>query len=239
MSHPYCIWTTQRTGGTTLSSILGSMSSHPVIQDEPFLIDRVLGCVYSEFWEVGPQIFEDYSPLFFDVGGVFKHCFNGAVKLDFELALHKFTSSKGYKHIYLYRENVLNEYLSLALATVTDVWTYSHRGKYDKEDAYEVNLRPLGIKVKRLEAKKDRILSEVMAQEFFFKVSFEELYLNNSAPSKWQELFEYLNFDAEIISSKLDELPLILNRTNQKSRDHYNKIKNLDAVISLISSLVK
>ena len=240
MSQPFCIWTTQRTGGTTLFSVLSSMSPYPLIQDEPFLIDRVLGCVYSEYWKIGAKVFDDISPMFFDKRGVIKHCFSGALKLDFEIDLHNFLSSKGYKHIYLFRENRVNEYLSLALAKASDVWSYMHTGKYQNKGTFKVELKPLGVKIKRLEINKQRVQSEILNRgDGYFKVSYEELYDKPIDESKWRELFVFLGHDQNSIDLKENELPLILGKTNQKSKDYYSKVENFQAVIALITNLVK
>jgi len=214
------------------------MTEFPVLQDEPFLLNRVLGAVYNHYWIEGNQIFTRFENNIFSKNVVFKHCFNGADRLDFEFDLYDFLKAKNYKHIYLYRKEKVNEYLSLALARESSIWSYRNKSGYDKNQTYTVDLKQFGILISRLERNRTRMLDEILIdKKDVIKIAFEDLYDANSCELNkfWFNLFGFLKFDSDLIN--IFEVDKVLSETNQKSRDYIERIVNLDDVIKLITNL--
>ena len=112
----------RRTGGTTFTSLLTTLSEHPGTQHEPFNPDRKFGWVTqgwidnsdtAELMKGLDQVLAD-TPLI-------KHCYELVPEM-VNLALIKATSDRGYRHIVLDRETEVDRIISLELAKTTGAW---------------------------------------------------------------------------------------------------------------------
>ncbi|SMP05492.1 hypothetical protein [Shimia sagamensis] len=146
MSTPFVIWTMQRTGGTTLTTLLKSFSEYPSLQHEPFNVERKLGWILQN-WGANrdtAKMQSDISAALSD-RPIIKHCYE-LVPEALNLALMKATSELGYRHIILDRRAEDLRILSLELAKQTGAW-----GKTAAEDVYrdiksgEKTLAPLSL----------------------------------------------------------------------------------------------
>lgn len=122
MSDPFVIWTMRRTGGTTFTSLLTTLSEHSGVQHEPFNPDRKFGHI-TKAWIAH----KDTNLLMNGLDQVLaerpliKHCYE-LVPEAVNLALIKATSERGYRHIVLDREAEVDRIISLELAQVTGAW---------------------------------------------------------------------------------------------------------------------
>lgn len=122
LSYPYIIWTMRRTGGTTLATLLSTLSEHAGIQHEPFNRERRLGHVSEEFEQSG-----DVDRLRAQLHGclekrpLVKHCYE-IMSPEFNAALLEVATALGYRHIILDRRNETDRIVSLELAYLTGAW---------------------------------------------------------------------------------------------------------------------
>ncbi|MFD0859916.1 hypothetical protein [Roseovarius aquimarinus] len=122
MSEPYLIWTMRRTGGTTLASLLASLSEHPKIEHEPFNHDRALGHVFLRFKETGDEaMLRAMLRECLGARPLIKHC-HELKPAAFNLALLQVACSLGYRQVVLDRRNEIDRILSLELAALTGAW---------------------------------------------------------------------------------------------------------------------
>ncbi|MFZ7094107.1 hypothetical protein [Primorskyibacter sp. 2E233] len=119
MSFPYIIWTMQRTGGTTLATLLATLSEHPGVQHEPFNQDRVFGHV-APHWQ-DPARLRDEMAGVLAPRPVIKHCHELLPPVLNE-TLMEVSSELGYRHIVLERRAEADRILSLELAKITGAW---------------------------------------------------------------------------------------------------------------------
>lgn len=122
MSDPFVIWTMRRTGGTTFTSLLTTLSEHPGTQHEPFNPDRKFGNI-TKAWiaHKDPGLLMDGLDQVLADHPLIKHCYE-LVPEEVNLALIKATSERGYRHIVLDREAEVDRIISLELAKVTGAW---------------------------------------------------------------------------------------------------------------------
>lgn len=122
MSDPFVIWTMRRTGGTTFTSLLTTLSDHPGTQHEPFNPDRKFGQITRDW-----TTHKDTAGLMAGLDRaladrpLIKHCYE-LVPETVNLALIKAASARGYRHIVLDREAEVDRIISLELAKVTGAW---------------------------------------------------------------------------------------------------------------------
>ncbi len=122
MSAPFIIWTMQRTGGTTLASLLSNLSEFPKIQHEPFNVERELGWITKGWRETDTpaktrkNILDALEPR-----PIIKHCYE-LVPEKFNIELLTTTKKLGYKHFILDRRDEQKRILSLELAKLTGAW---------------------------------------------------------------------------------------------------------------------
>lgn len=122
MSDPFVIWTMRRTGGTTFTSLLTTLSDHPGTQHEPFNPDRKFGHVTQGWIDTKDpaQLMDGLDKVLAD-RPLIKHCYELMPEM-INLALIKATSERGYRHIVLDREAEVDRIISLELAKVTGAW---------------------------------------------------------------------------------------------------------------------
>ncbi|MEO1795595.1 MAG: hypothetical protein AAFR53_01095 [Pseudomonadota bacterium] len=132
MSDPFVIWTMRRTGGTTFTGLLTTLSEHKGTQHEPFNLDRKFGHVTERWTKDG-----DAAGLVSEMAQVLetrpliKHCYELVPEM-VNLALIRMTTELGYRHIVLDRGAEVDRILSLELAKLTGAW-----GAEQAADIYE------------------------------------------------------------------------------------------------------
>ncbi|MGB5863429.1 MAG: hypothetical protein WBG95_03960 [Sulfitobacter sp.] len=146
MSYPYIIWTMRRTGGTTLASLLATLSEHPGIQHEPFNVERELGHVTKAFAQSGDadQLRVDLQSSLAETP-VIKHCYEDFSPA-FNCAFMEVATALGYRHLVLDRRSETDRIISLELAKLTGAWGGKGAGEiYPAIEAGDVVLEPMDI----------------------------------------------------------------------------------------------
>ena len=196
MSDPYVIWTMRRTGGTTLASLLSTLSEHPSIQHEPFNAERVLGHVSDAFRQSSDEE-QLRAALQYCLAKrpVIKHCYE-LMSPRFNAILMEVSTGLGYRHIVLDRRNEPDRILSLELAQLTGAWGGDAAKKiYPAIEAGEVSLEPIDAKralhQMRLSYTRRQELAAMIANTALapFVVYFEDVYTD---PQAGRDLIERL-----------------------------------------------
>lgn len=147
MSDPYVIWTMRRTGGTTLATLLSTLTEHPGVPHEPFNTDRKFGHVTQAFLEnrnkkqLRAALQEGLAQR-----PVIKHC-HELIGPVFNATLMQVTTELGYRHIVLDRRRETDRIISLELAQLTGAWGSDAAKKiYPAIETGEVMLEPMNLK---------------------------------------------------------------------------------------------
>lgn len=146
MSHPYIIWTMRRTGGTTLGTLLSTLSEHQGIQHEPFNDDRMFGHISGAFMQSGDtKALREALRNSLKRRPLIKHCYE-LTSTNFNRAFMRITTELGYRHIILDRRSETDRIVSLELAQITGAWGGADAQKiYPAIEKGEVTLPPLNL----------------------------------------------------------------------------------------------
>src|SRR5579863_9787871 len=104
MSHPFIIWTMQRTGGTSLTDLLLEMSEHKAAEHEPFNRDRQFGAVTIAWAQTKDE--EALRRALADLLAqrhLIKHTYE-LRDMQLNLALME-AAARDYRHIFLFRRD--------------------------------------------------------------------------------------------------------------------------------------
>ena len=240
MSHPFIIWTMQRTGGTSLADLLMAMSEHPRAEHEPFNRDRQFGAVTAAWSDT-----HDEAALFEAMAGILSQRY--LIKHTYELrdmainaALMKAAAPTDYRHIFLRRRDELARLVSKYVAETNGTWFNDYAAKvYDRIRAGD---RRLGaIPVKELIAAYHRCrqatedVRRLMAGFGFvcFDLAYEELYLGEreSRLRVFDRLCRFLGFAPEVIELSRAEIDEKLFHGGQDTRSILEFIPNLEEAL--------
>ena len=211
------------------------MTEHVVVQDEPFNLNRVFGKLYFDYCNEGIKAFSKHEAYIFNEKIVFKQIIRGNLANKFEEHLLEYLISNGYKSIYLYRENVQEEYLSLVNALYTNVWSVWDNKNNLNSTNYDVDLRKLGVFLSQIESKKKQILP--LLKNNCLLVSYEELYREDSFKTI-RRILKYLEIEEEVLAKKSGEIKLLLSNSNQESKKNFHLISNYDKVFKIINNII-
>ncbi len=250
MSKPFFIWTMRRTGGTSLTDLLMEMSEYKKIEHEPFLWERELGFVTKEFRrQLDADDHIDIVPVLEEVFAeqpLIKHCYE-VFHIDLSRNLIRFLKNRDYKHIFLLRKDEVSRIFSLLLAYQTDVW-----GKHGSEEAYdriqsgEQRLEPFDIELLKKEEQTAinhtrKIKNILKNNDLPYKmIYFEDLYTGNEEKRKENlyDLFDYLEFDQEVIESHQEMINEILFQRSQKSNSILPYVPNLKEAEDVLKKVI-
>ncbi|WP_425102313.1 hypothetical protein [Tropicibacter sp. S64] len=185
MSFPYIIWTMQRTGGTTLATLLAELSEHPGVQHEPFNQDRKFGHVVTH-WQDQEKLRSELEEAL-AARPVIKHCHElmphvlNATLMEVSIAL-------GYRHIVLERGAEVDRILSLELAKITGAWGSDQAKRiYRRIEAGDIEVEPIDIPRAlahmRLCAERRAVLEGLFDAhgQSPYRVRFEDVYTDPAA----------------------------------------------------------
>lgn len=138
------IWTLRRTGGTTLTAFINSLSEFPTVEHEPFNLSRHFGAV-TQAWRDTKDEDELRLNLMAALADrpLIKHCCE-LVPNEVNACLMQVTTELGYRHVILRRDDEVGRILSLELAKLSGVW--GKRGSYktyEKIKSGELELGPV------------------------------------------------------------------------------------------------
>ena len=119
-SKPFFIWTMQRCGGTNFAEKLNPGGFH----HEPFQVCRDFGCITKSFKENPDN--ETYLYASIEDKIKFKQCIKHCVEVGFPKEMNdflaKWSCSKNYTQIFLYRQQSWKRLISLHFAKRTGAW---------------------------------------------------------------------------------------------------------------------
>ena len=234
----YCLWTARRTGGTSLSYILRILNNLPTAQDEAFNPERIFGLLSYEYFNMNNKhAFESYRDIFFREKVCFKHSY-GNLNAEFQSKLFAFLSELEYSHIHLCRENKLQQYLSYILAERSNIWSSRDTQAYLNLEAFDVDLKKLGIYIKRNE-QQQAFITRILDERNSLNVSFEELFTGSLDESinAIQKIMQFLSIPESALEENYDIIKNVITQSSQNSRDYYKLINNYVAVEKLIQNL--
>ena len=235
----------RRTGGTTLASLLATLSEYPGIQHEPFNSDRKFGHIAAEFALSGDEA--QLRAALHDClenRPVIKHCYE-LMSHAFNAAFMDVTTTLGYRHIVLDRRNETDRIVSLELAHLTGAWGGAAVQKiYPDIEAGEVTLEPLdatrALREMRLCNTRRKELSQAMATldgVTPFVVYFEDVY---SDPEEGRALIarvlEFLDIRREAHTDYEKLVDDALLRRGQNSSRILQAVPDVEATINTLKA---
>ena len=231
MSHPFIIWTMQRTGGISLFTALSSVSEHPAAENEPFDYD---GQRDRQFTDVGRRMptYEQEKGLrgIVDSRWLIKHCYE-LFPDSFNLRLAEISTRAGYQHIHRYRENEVARLVSRGFAQRYGTWV---NGAWNDTACKSLaNCRRLTLDVPALRRYHEVCISRWSALQPLlraFEISMEET-LDHRRLTVLAGLACFLN----IPQSKVPEISANMGRPNQASR-LYGMISNRNELAAAIGA---
>lgn len=236
---PHIVWTFRRTGGTTLASLLSSLSPHPTVEHEPFNKGRVFGDVADAYADGRLEEYERGIRQLFDRQYVIKNCLEIRT-LDFNLDIAARSSEGGaYKHLVLLRKDEPKRLLSLAVALETGSWSPREAEAVIEElkakpnPSITLNIRRFQIEHQRCQARLVKLKEFFDSRAIPYKVvHFEDIYVGEKAPriTKLEEVLRFL----ELGPASEDEIRRLFTKA-QKSNKIYDHISNLEQFLAEVT----
>lgn len=237
---PFLIITLRRTGGTTLASLMASMSSHETTMYEPFNSYRIFGQITLEFKETW-----NFSTLDASVANALmdtpnlKHCID-VIPFEITSSVVEEANRRGYHIIVLTRRNEVHRLASLFLAKATGSWKAQDAAEiYPKIISGEITPQPINLKFVKRRIKDDieriNLLHSMLndRQIGYQHICYEDFYADESAMDMTlRNIAQRLNIDqlanALIVPRKFDT-------TSQRSKDIGPYIENYDSMLTLLN----
>ncbi|MEP2529975.1 hypothetical protein [Shimia sp.] len=236
MSTPFVIWTMRRTGGTTLTDLLMTLSEYPKVEHEPFNEDRIFGPISIE-WYAHKEPARTVGALETAVRAhpLIKHCFE-IHGLRFNNLLLRNLNRLGYRQIILRREDEVARILSLQLAEATGVW-----GKMGSERGYayfrEEGAPELRFDIAAAQAhlehcfKRWTWLEQKMLDVGItpFQLRFEDLYGDlERGKETVRKVFDHIDIPPDSFEEHKQTIENALRYKGQNSGSVMSLVKNID-----------
>jgi hypothetical protein len=243
MSHPFIIWTMQRTGGTSLADLLMEMSEHPRAEHEPFNRDRQFGAVTTAWSDT-----HDEAALSEAIAGILKQRF--LIKHTYELrdmalnaAILRAARSTDYRHVFLRRQDEPARLVSKYIAAANGTWFTDYAAQvYAKIRSGEHRLGAIPVEelVKnyrhcRQATSQVRELLQGLGSDCY-EVTYEELYVGDrgSRFRIFNRLCRFLGFAPEVIDLSRAQIEEKLFHGSQNTRSILDFVPNLDEVVAAL-----
>jgi hypothetical protein len=235
---PHIVWTLRRTGGTTLASLLSSLSSHPTVEHEPFNQGRAFGGVANAYEARRLEEYERGIREIIASQYVIKHCFE-VRSWDFNLDLASRFSDGGYKNLILIRKDEPKRLLSLAVALETGSWgpakaeAVLEQLRRTPKNSIELNIPRFQVEHERCQQRLARLQSHFESRSIPYRlVFFEDVYKGDRAKriERLEELLAFLELGPPTESS----LQRLFTRA-QKSNEIYDYIANSEQFLNEVT----
>lgn len=248
MSHPFLIWTMQRTGGTSLTELLMDISEHRKADHEPFN------------WRKSPRQFASVSQHFVDtcdeatltaaLDDIFnqryliKHCYE--LHPELTRPLMRAAAHAGYRHVHLLRRDEMSRLFSKFVAEANGTWFKDYSSKvYGDILAGRRKLNPLPVKkmVEQFEFCRSqtddvrRYMHEYGAESL--AISYEDLYVGDRADRlrHLRRLLDFLGFAPDAIEQHRAVVDDKLFNSGQGTASVVQFVPNLQqAVVALTAA---
>lgn len=240
-ARPLIIWTWRRSGGTNLAKALLDTRLGPVIEHEPFNINRRYGHVTTHWKEHGDLDHMREAILgILARGESMKHCLEIPPQ-NLNRLLLRMSTQHGYRHVFLYRRNATDRLLSLHYAQQTGIWGPEDRSRITldgSEFGESLDVKHL-IKHERACRQHMRSLYRTLCKmgEDPMVVCFEELYQSSTdqAVQLVKDLFRKITGGE--VSYHDDFYTGILASGNQGTKSDYHKFKGSERLAAAAEGL--
>lgn len=236
---PHIVWTFRRTGGTTLASLLSSLSPHPTVEHEPFNRGRVFGDVADAYADGRVEEYERGIRQIIDRRYVIKNCLEIRT-LDFNLDIAaRFSEDGAYNHLILLRKDEPKRLLSLAVALETGSWSpreaeaVIEKLEGEPSPSIKLNIRRFQIEHQRCRARLRKLEEFFDSRAIPYKVvHFEDIYVGERAPriAKLEEVLGFL----ELGPASEDDIRRLFTKA-QKSGRIYDHVSNLNRFLAEVT----
>ena len=244
MSHPFVIWTLQRTGGTALAERLMTLSEHPRAEHEPFNWSRDRP---RPFWPVVARWTEsrDDAALARDLDGIMgrgtlvKHCYE-LFPMAFNLALLDAAARAGYRHLLLLRQDEGARLISKFIAEAQGTWFEGYaREVYAEVGAERRQLRPVPVDQAVAQFEHARNATAALRRAFMERgivpvdVTFEALYLaeRRARARGFAAILEHLGFPAADRAAETEGFLDATKRGGQRTAAVLHRVPNIAALV--------
>jgi hypothetical protein len=249
VSHPFLIWTMQRSGGTALTDLLMEMSEHRSAEHEPFNWSRNKP---RQFWPI-VEAWNDSNDLkaltrslaaLFADHFLIKHCYE-LLAMPFNLHLLEAAAETGYRHVHLLRRDETARLVSKFIAEAQGTWFKDYSSKVFAEVVRgDRGLGPLPIErvVDQYRHCRDATATIATALQRsgaeYRLVNYEDLYVGEPAPRRanLDALLTFLGFTADEIESRRAKIEDTLFNAGQNTRAVAPFVPNLDEVVAALSA---
>ncbi len=244
MSHPFVIWTLQRTGGTALADRLMALSEHPGAEHEPFNWSRDRP---RPFWPVVARWTEsrDAAALARDLDGILgrgtlvKHCYE-LFPMAFNLALLDAAARARYRHLLLLRRDEGARLISKFIAEAQGTWFEGYaREVYAAVGAERRQLRPVPVDQAVAQFEHARNATAALRRAFAERgivsddVTFEALYLADRPvrARSFAAVLDHLGFAAEDRAAETEAFLEATKRGGQRTAAVLHRVPNIAALV--------
>jgi LPS sulfotransferase NodH len=227
----FLIWTVQRTGSTSLSNILQTITGQKILH-EPFNSNRLLAYNNDE------EVFLLQLEKLRSDSICFKHCWN-VHSLQVNQSILDVTIDESYKILLLYRKNNLAREISRQLAKKTGIW--GHGSLSSNQVDIEQNLSSFNIK--QMKKSMDIYLDElkkyrnylIANHSCFLEISYEDLF-EGTLEKRLKNLNIITGF-LDICSDGKNQNKINdwLMNYKQNTEKEYSKISNLKEIMDTLS----
>lgn len=228
MTYPFVIWTTQRTGSTTLANLLAALSQKTIMH-EPFNKSRPLQ--YQNDKETLLKNLQSLS----ESKLYFKHCWNVHPSWTNQLIFQHIIQDN-YKIILLYRSNALKMHISKELAKQTGVWGLKQKLMLSVEDELQpFDITKLKEQIKIYQSQLKTYKSQLKTKNCdFLELSYEKLFEEDVSYETRKEIIseicQFLDIDRQNIVNKEENVYEQLMNKKQNTVEEYQKIPNLKEI---------
>ncbi len=249
MSHPFLIWTMQRTGGTALTDLLMTMSEHRRAEHEPFNWARRKP---RQFWPIAEAWNDtgDAEALDRSLSAVLadrfliKHCYE-LLSMPFNLHLLQAAARTGYRHVHLVRRDELARLMSKFIAEAQGTWFKDYSSKVFAEvvdGERDLGALPSARMVEHFHhCRNAAALINAALQRLGLDcttVFYEDLYVGDREPrlARLLALLSFLGFTAEEVARHRDGIEDTLFHAGQNTRAVAPFVPNLDEVVAALAA---
>ncbi|MBV9756866.1 MAG: sulfotransferase family 2 domain-containing protein [Alphaproteobacteria bacterium] len=247
MSHPFLIWTIQRTGGTSLTELLMDISEHRKADHEPFnwrKSPRQFAAVAQHFAET-----RDEAALAASLDDIFgqkyliKHCYE--LHPELTRPLMQAAARAGYRHVHLLRRDEMSRLFSKFVAEANGTWFKDYSSKvYGDILAGRRKLNPLPVK--KMVEQFEYCRSETDAVRHYMRecsveslaITYEDLYVGerDERLRHLQRLLDFLGFGPEAITQHRAVVDDKLFNSGQDTASVVQFVPNLQEVIAALKA---
>jgi len=243
VSHPFFIWTVQRTGGTSLAELLMKMSEHKSAEHEPFNWrvhkPRQFAAVARNWAETKDlPTLQSALKAIVDERYLIKHCFE-LHGTPLNLKILQAATKAGYRHILLLRQDELSRLVSKFIAEANGTWFKDYAAEvYAGIAAGKRQLQPLPVD--QIVAAYEHVhrttgrIRDALDQPGVDRqhVWYEDIYTGDreTRMEHLNALFRFLDFSPETIAAHQADIEKKIFAGGQNTGNILQFVPNLDEV---------